>query len=280
MAHGPWDPALLDELSALMRDASICGLGQAAPNPLVSVLKYFPDELKKPLGTLVTERLPSMSDGRKAQHLHHRRPRDRYSSRRDDLPRRAAARYQAAASVLHAQARLSSRRQLPRLHGRDRRRAGARRKLPAHAGAGHEGQDPDRPRQDRAQDGRRASAHRPARDRSGARSGFRAVEDRQAPEARGRPLPQAQGGRGAEARPQPRRHGGQSRRLHPVQSLRPRLPRSTGQRRDRHGRPRPSRKDRVRFRRSDGRLDLRRLRRMRAGLPDRRADAGDHGRRG
>jgi formate dehydrogenase beta subunit len=51
MAHGPWDPALLDELSALMRDASICGLGQAAPNPLVSVLKYFPDELTKPLGT-------------------------------------------------------------------------------------------------------------------------------------------------------------------------------------------------------------------------------------
>jgi formate dehydrogenase len=50
MAQGPWDPALLDELSALMRDASICGLGQAAPNPLLSVLKYFPDELKKPLG--------------------------------------------------------------------------------------------------------------------------------------------------------------------------------------------------------------------------------------
>ena len=28
-----------------MRDASICGLGQAAPNPLLSVLKYFPEEL-------------------------------------------------------------------------------------------------------------------------------------------------------------------------------------------------------------------------------------------
>ncbi len=51
MANGPWNPALLDELSALMRDASICGLGQAAPNPLLSVLKYFPDELNKPLGT-------------------------------------------------------------------------------------------------------------------------------------------------------------------------------------------------------------------------------------
>ena len=50
MAHGPWDPALLDELSTLMRDASICGLGQAAPNPLLSVLKYFPEELTKPLG--------------------------------------------------------------------------------------------------------------------------------------------------------------------------------------------------------------------------------------
>jgi formate dehydrogenase beta subunit len=50
MAEGPWDAALLDELSTLMRDASICGLGQAAPNPLLCVLKYFPDELTKPLG--------------------------------------------------------------------------------------------------------------------------------------------------------------------------------------------------------------------------------------
>jgi len=50
MAEGPWNAALLDELSVLMRDASICGLGQAAPNPLLCVLKYFPDELTKPLG--------------------------------------------------------------------------------------------------------------------------------------------------------------------------------------------------------------------------------------
>jgi formate dehydrogenase beta subunit len=50
MERGPWDPELLTELSALMRDASICGLGQAAPNPLLCVLKYFPDELTKPLG--------------------------------------------------------------------------------------------------------------------------------------------------------------------------------------------------------------------------------------
>ncbi len=51
MANGPWDEALLNELSAVMRDASICGLGQAAPNPLQSVFRYFPDDLKKPLGS-------------------------------------------------------------------------------------------------------------------------------------------------------------------------------------------------------------------------------------
>ncbi|HLH89053.1 MAG TPA: NAD(P)H-dependent oxidoreductase subunit E [Xanthobacteraceae bacterium] len=50
MAQGPWNADLLNELSQLMRDASICGLGQAASNPLVCVLKYFPEELKKPLG--------------------------------------------------------------------------------------------------------------------------------------------------------------------------------------------------------------------------------------
>ena len=51
MAKGPWDVNLLTELSTAMRDASICGLGQAAPNPLLCVLKYFPEELSKPLGT-------------------------------------------------------------------------------------------------------------------------------------------------------------------------------------------------------------------------------------
>jgi len=50
MAQGPWNTALLDELSAGMRDASICGLGQAASNPLTCVIKYFPEELTKPLG--------------------------------------------------------------------------------------------------------------------------------------------------------------------------------------------------------------------------------------
>jgi formate dehydrogenase len=49
MAQGPWNESLLTELATAMRDASICGLGQAAPNPLVSVMTYFPDDLKRPL---------------------------------------------------------------------------------------------------------------------------------------------------------------------------------------------------------------------------------------
>ena len=43
-----WDAALLGELSQVMRDASICGLGQAAPNPVDSVLRYFAHELEQP----------------------------------------------------------------------------------------------------------------------------------------------------------------------------------------------------------------------------------------
>ena len=45
IAKDKWDTQLLAELSQVMRDASICGLGQAAPNPVDTVIKYFPNEL-------------------------------------------------------------------------------------------------------------------------------------------------------------------------------------------------------------------------------------------
>jgi len=45
IAKDDWDKPLLAELSQVMRDASICGLGQAAPNPVDTVIKYFPNEL-------------------------------------------------------------------------------------------------------------------------------------------------------------------------------------------------------------------------------------------
>ena len=41
-----WDQGLLEELSGAMADASICGLGQAAPNPIRCVVKYFPKEIE------------------------------------------------------------------------------------------------------------------------------------------------------------------------------------------------------------------------------------------
>ncbi|MDB5859452.1 MAG: NAD-dependent formate dehydrogenase flavoprotein subunit [Ramlibacter sp.] len=46
IATPKWDTQLLGELSQVMRDASICGLGQAAPNPVDCVIKYFPHELR------------------------------------------------------------------------------------------------------------------------------------------------------------------------------------------------------------------------------------------
>ena len=45
IAHDKWDKPLLADLSQVMRDASICGLGQAAPNPVDCVVKYFPNEI-------------------------------------------------------------------------------------------------------------------------------------------------------------------------------------------------------------------------------------------
>ena len=41
-----WDENLISELSAAMRDASICGLGQAAPNPVESALRFFAEDVK------------------------------------------------------------------------------------------------------------------------------------------------------------------------------------------------------------------------------------------
>ena len=45
MDRPDWDGALLRELSKTMMDASICGLGQAAPNPMLMALKHFPEDI-------------------------------------------------------------------------------------------------------------------------------------------------------------------------------------------------------------------------------------------
>jgi NADH:ubiquinone oxidoreductase subunit F (NADH-binding) len=45
MQSSKWDQPLLEELSQAMVDASICGLGQAAPNPIRLTIKHFADEV-------------------------------------------------------------------------------------------------------------------------------------------------------------------------------------------------------------------------------------------
>ncbi len=48
MSQARWDDNLLQELSRVMGDASICGLGQAAMNPVKQVLKHFPEDVAEP----------------------------------------------------------------------------------------------------------------------------------------------------------------------------------------------------------------------------------------
>ncbi|MEC9470212.1 MAG: NAD(P)H-dependent oxidoreductase subunit E [Pseudomonadota bacterium] len=47
LAAGDWDKTKITDLDEVMRSASICGLGQAASNPVTSVLKFFPEEFEK-----------------------------------------------------------------------------------------------------------------------------------------------------------------------------------------------------------------------------------------
>jgi NADH:ubiquinone oxidoreductase subunit F (NADH-binding) len=42
----PADVAMLEELCDLLKNTSLCGLGQSAPNPVMSTLRYFADEYK------------------------------------------------------------------------------------------------------------------------------------------------------------------------------------------------------------------------------------------
>jgi formate dehydrogenase len=45
MSASSWNKDVLADLGQVMADASICGLGQAAPNPLKSVMTYFPEDV-------------------------------------------------------------------------------------------------------------------------------------------------------------------------------------------------------------------------------------------
>ncbi len=84
LAQPRWDTALLDELSRAMADASICGLGQAAPNPIACVIKYFPEEC------LTSECTPAAPTSLSFQ-LNGKADRRRWPARRSSKPRCATA---------------------------------------------------------------------------------------------------------------------------------------------------------------------------------------------
>ena len=66
MAQPVWDAPLLAELSQVMRDASICGLGQAAPNAFDLVLRYFPEEVGASPAPATKPVEPAGPDGRRS----------------------------------------------------------------------------------------------------------------------------------------------------------------------------------------------------------------------
>ena len=208
------------------------------------------------------------SAARGADRVHAQRPVGHRPRRRDPDRDRSALRHRDPAPLL--QGRHARRRQLPRVHGRDQRRARARAFVLPLSG----------------QTGWRSPPT--ARARSPARRWCSSCCSRTFPKRPTRSIPSSISGRGSSDVGKPRfaaRHQpaagsvasgdrGAPRRLHPVRPLRARLPRGAGERRHRLRLPRRALEDRLRPRRSDGRLHLRRLRRMRAGVSDRRADAG------
>ncbi|MBL8343810.1 MAG: NAD(P)H-dependent oxidoreductase subunit E [Rubrivivax sp.] len=62
IAGDAWNQPLLADLSMVMREASICGLGQAAPNPVDCVIKYFPHELQESVPGRVTGSGPGIQE--------------------------------------------------------------------------------------------------------------------------------------------------------------------------------------------------------------------------
>ena len=250
----------LSELGKAMADASICGLGSGGGEPA-----FLGDEAF-PRGAGMTDKVTFTLDGTPVE----------AQAGRDDL---AGGPSPLASTFPHLcwsnEPGLPRGRQLPRLHGRDRGRARPRRLLHPHAHRGHGRQSvaSDRAKAARKMVFEMLVADQPER-KTVARSRRQVLGT-----GRSASRPRAAVFR-PESRPRPRIPAIPAMRVNldaciQCNLVRPRLPRDPGQRRHRHGLSRPRRQGRLRLRRPDGRQHLRRLRRMRPGLPDRRADGSE-----
>ena len=88
MGASHWNAELLADLSQVMADASICGLGQAAPNPVKCVFKYFPDELKRAISRIGASMHPGLLPVKLGARPHGRSGRVRAASSPIQLGRR------------------------------------------------------------------------------------------------------------------------------------------------------------------------------------------------
>ena len=205
---------------------------------------------------------------RRRRRLQAQRQRRGRRARRDDHRGGRPHRRRHPAPLL--QAGHAAGRQLPRVHGRDQGRARARAVVLPPAGRRHGSGERQRARGALAEDRARA----PRRPTCRSASTSPTTSSTHWRNALGVGTPRFARAAQPARRPLASGDGGEPRRLHPVHALRARVPRGAGQRRDRLRVSRRAFEDRVRPRRPDGRVDVRRLRRMRAGVPDRRAGAG------
>jgi formate dehydrogenase major subunit len=257
-----WDQPLLQELSQAMMDASICGLGQAAPNPVqcVSVL---------PAGGAVMDRVSTQNE-QATMPIEFKLNGKSVVGRPDETDHRGreAPRRRDPAPLLHGGLRPDGncRACMVEIKG-ERVLAPSCCRYPE---GGHGGHDQQRARRV-AEDGARAAARRRAREGVHARipssTSGRRNSGRQAALSR----------RGAASADLASGNRGEPGRLHPVHAVRARLPRGAGERRHRLRLPRRHSKIVFDFDDPDGRVHVRGLRRVRAGLPHRGADARARG---
>ena len=240
--------ALLEELSQVMSDASICGLGQAAPNPVDCVMKYFPQEVRAVRRHGRASARSSSADA--ADRVQAQRPHGRSAAPTRPIieaaQRRTASRSRTCATRTACAPDGNCRACVVEIEG-ERVLAPSCCRSPD---AGHGGHDRQRAR---ARSRRRwcSSCCCPTCPRRATRA-HNEVDD-WAAQARRRQAA-LRGARAAEAGPVASGDRGQPRRLHPVHALRARLPRGAGQRRHRLRLPRRAREDRVRPGRPDGRV--------------------------
>ena len=155
MEASKWDQPLLKELSQAMMDASICGLGQAAPNPALTVDEVFPARGRL-MERVTTQQLAMMPIEFKlnGKTVIGRPRRDHHRVREEERRRDPAPLLQAGPAP---------RRQLPRLRGRDQGRARARALLLPLPEGGNGSHHRQPARGAVAEDGARAAAVRHAR---------------------------------------------------------------------------------------------------------------------